>query len=64
MLIYYMLKNAESSHRLATCVSLIDKQNKLVSRLKKLTREEQTYRFLNQVLFNKVLLKLGRDGIT
>ena len=40
-------------------MSLIDKQNKLVMKLKKMSKEELLYRFLNQILFNKVLLKLG-----
>jgi hypothetical protein len=59
MLIYQMLNIMESSARLASCISLIETQNKLINRVKKLSKEEQTYRFLNQILFNKVLLKLG-----
>ena len=43
-------------------MSLIDKQNKLVMKLKKMSKEELLYRFLNQILFNKVLLKLGIVG--
>ena len=43
-------------------MSLIDKQNKLVMKLKKMSKEELLYRFLNQILFNKVLLKLGMVG--
>jgi hypothetical protein len=59
MMIYQMLNIMESSSRLASCISLIEKQNRLISRVKKISKEEQTYRFLNQILFNKVLLKLG-----
>ena len=60
MFIYQMLNIMESSSRLASCISLIEKQNRLISRVKKISKEEQTYRFMNQILFNKVLLKLGK----
>jgi hypothetical protein len=63
MMIYQMLNIMESSSRLASCISLIEKQNRLISRVKKISKEEQTYRFLNQILFNKVLLKLGNHII-
>jgi hypothetical protein len=59
MIIYEMLKTMESSGRLASCISLIEKQNRLISRVKKLRKEDKCYRFLNQQLFNRVLLKLG-----
>jgi hypothetical protein len=63
MILYQMLKIMESSGRLASCIALIEKQNGLVSRASKLKREDHCYRFLNQILFNRVLLKLGMiDG--
>lgn len=64
MLIYQMLNIMESASRLASCISLVEKQNRLLSRVKKLSKEEQTYRFMNQILFNKVLLKLGKIWMT
>ena len=59
MAIYQMLSAMVSSSRIASCISLIEQQNKLISRVKKLNNHEQTYRFLNQILSCKVLLKLG-----
>jgi hypothetical protein len=64
MIIYQMLNIMQSSNRLASCISLIEKQNRLIDRVKNLSKEEQTYRFINQILFNKVLLKLGKGKIT
>lgn len=59
MILYQMLKIMEQNSRLTSCISLIEKQNRLLGRVKKLTKEEQAYRFMNQILFCKVLLKLG-----
>jgi hypothetical protein len=58
-----MLNIMQSSNRLASCISLIEKQNHLIDRVKNLSKEEQTYRFINQILFNKVLLKLGKGKV-
>ena len=60
MLLYQMLNMMTRSSRLASCISLVEKQNRLIGRVKALSKEEQTYRYLNQILFNKVLLKLGK----
>jgi hypothetical protein len=49
----------ENSGRLASCISLVDKQNRLLSRASKFKKEHYVYRFLNHILLNKVLLKLG-----
>lgn len=59
MIIYQAMNAMESAGRLASCISLIEKQNRLLERVKKLSREERTYRFMIQILYNKVLLKLG-----
>lgn len=59
MLIYQMLNAMLSAGRLASCIALIDKQNRLLDRVRNTSKEEQTYRFTNQLLFNRVLLKLG-----
>lgn len=59
MLIYQMLNAMQSAGRLASCIALIEKQNRLLDRVRSTSKEEQTYRFINQLLFNKVLLKLG-----
>jgi hypothetical protein len=60
MLIYQMLNVMQSAGRLASCIALIEKQNRLLDRVRNTSKEEQTYRFINQILFNKVLLKLGK----
>lgn len=59
MILYQMLNLMAGSGRLASCISLIEKQNRLIGKVKKLTPQEQAYRFMNQTLFCKVLLKLG-----
>ena len=38
MIIYQSLKNMEANSRLTSCIGLIEKQNKLVKRVKKLTK--------------------------
>jgi hypothetical protein len=64
MILYQSLKGMEASSRLASCIGLIEKQNRLLGLVKKLTKEEQAYRFMNQILYCKVLLKLGTRWLT
>jgi hypothetical protein len=64
MLLHQLLNAMESGGRLASCIALIERQNRLMGRVKKLTVVEQAYRFMNQVVFCRVLLKLGSASAT
>lgn len=64
MIIYQAISTMESGGRLASCISLKEKQNRLLERVKKLNKEERTYRFMIQILYNKVLLKLGTNVVS
>ena len=66
MIIYQMLKTMTSENRLASCISISEKNSHLFqyinlnnSTSKTLTREEEQYRIMNQILSTKLLLKLG-----
>lgn len=59
MLIYQMLSVMVEAGRLASCIALIERQNRLLDRMRSTGKEAQTYRLINQLLFNRVLQKLG-----
>jgi len=59
MLVYQMLRAMVGAGRLASCIALVEKQNRLLERVRSTGTEAQTYRLVNQVLFSRVLLKLG-----
>lgn len=59
MLIHQMLGVMVSAGRLASCIALIERQNRLLDRVRSTGKEAQTYRLINQILFNRVLQKLG-----
>lgn len=59
MLVYQMLSVMVEAGRLASCIALIERQNRLLDRVRSTGKEAQTYRLINQLLFNRVLQKLG-----
>lgn len=59
MIIYQMLKMMVGENRIASCISLAEKSNKIIGHLKNLSKSEQQYRAMNQILSTKVFLKLG-----
>lgn len=60
MVLHELLSAMQRAGRLASCIALIERQKQLLGRVKGLSREEQGYRLMNQLLFCRVLLKLGR----
>lgn len=58
MLLYHLLSAREKSGRLASCLALVGLLHDL-ARARQLNESELAYRFLCQILFTRVLLKLG-----
>ncbi len=59
MLVYQMLSVMVGAGRLASCIALVERQNRLLDRVRSTGKEAQTYRLINQLLFCRVLQKLG-----
>jgi hypothetical protein len=49
----------ERANRVSSCIAVIEKQNRIVNCCKKISKEEQSFRILSEILYRKALLKIG-----